>query len=62
MARFENEMRDHVYLQRVQEQMQVADQLRVRATPSFYLNGTFVDVSFGLAHLQQAVEQALHRA
>jgi len=62
MARFENEMRDHVYLQRVQEQMQVADQLRVRATPSFYLNGTFVDVSFGLAHLQQAVEQALQRA
>ena len=59
MARYENEMRDHVYLQRVQEQMQVADQLRVRATPSFYLNGAFVDVSFGLAHLQQAIEQVL---
>ena len=51
-----------MYLQRVQEQIQVADQLRVRATPSFYLDGTFVDVSFGLAHLQQAVEQALARA
>lgn len=62
MARYENEMRDHVYLQRVQEQMQAADQLRVRATPSFYLNGAFVDVSFGLTHLQQAVEQALARA
>jgi protein-disulfide isomerase len=61
MARFENEMRDHVYLQRVQEQMQVADQLRVRATPSFYLNGAFVDVSFGLTHLQQAIERALAR-
>jgi len=59
MARFENEMRDHVYLQRVQEQMQAADQLRVRATPTFYLNGTFVDVSFGLANLQQAIEHAL---
>ena len=59
MARFENEMRDHVYLQRVQEQMQAANQLRVRATPTFYLNGDFVDVSFGLANLQQAIERAL---
>jgi len=59
MARFENEMRDHVYLQRVQEQIQVGTQLRVRATPTFYLNGVFVDVSFGLEHLQQAVERAL---
>jgi protein-disulfide isomerase len=59
MARYENEMRDHVYLQRVQEQMQVANQLRVRATPTFYLNATFVDVSFGLTHLQQAIEAAL---
>jgi protein-disulfide isomerase len=62
MARFENEMRDHVYLQRVQEQMQVGDQLRVRATPTFYLNGEVVDVSFGLAHLQQAVGRALAAA
>lgn len=62
MARFENELRDHVYLQRVQEQMQVATQLRVRATPTFYLNGEFVDVSFGLLHLQQAIERVLDPA
>ena len=59
MARFENEMRDHVYVQRVQEQMQGAAALRVRATPTFYLDGAFVDVSFGLANLQQAIEHAI---
>ena len=62
MARYENEMRDHVYLQRVQEQMQGATALHVRATPSFYVNGVFVDVSFGLTHLHQAIEKALATA
>ncbi len=59
MARFENEMRDHVYLQRVQEQMQGATALGVRATPSFYVNAAFCDVSFGLEHLHQAIDKAL---
>lgn len=59
MARYENEMRDHVYLQRVQEQLQGGTALRVRSTPSFYVNGAFVDVSFGLTHLHQAVDKAL---
>ncbi|AMM26917.1 DsbA family protein [Variovorax sp. PAMC 28711] len=59
MARYENEMRDHVYLQRVQEQMQGATALHVRATPSFYVNGVFCDVSFGLEHLHQAIDKAL---
>jgi protein-disulfide isomerase len=62
MPRYENEMRDHVYLQRVQEQMQGATALHVRATPSFYVNGVFVDVSFGLTHLHQAIEKALATA
>lgn len=59
VTRFENEMRDHVYLQRVQAQIAVAEQLRVRATPTFYVNGVFVDVSMGLAHLRDAVDAAL---
>ncbi len=62
IPRFENELRDHVYLQRVQEQMQGAVALRVRATPTFFLNGEFCDVSFGLAHLQQRIEKALGAA
>ena len=62
LPRFENEMRDHVYLQRVNEQLAVAERLRVRATPTFYLNGVFVDISFGYEHLHKAIEAALARA
>jgi protein-disulfide isomerase len=59
MARFSNEMTDHVYLQRVQEQMEGARHLNVRATPTFYVNGELVDVSFGFDQLHKAVERAL---
>lgn len=62
MARYENEIRDHVYLQRVQEQMKVAERLHVRATPTFYVNGVFTDVSFGLQHLHEAIDKALAKA
>ncbi len=59
MARFSNEMTDHVYLQRVQEQIAGAGHLRVRATPTFYVNGQLADVSFGFDQLQKAIERAL---
>ena len=59
MARYENEMKDHVYLQRVQEQLQSGQRLAIRSTPAFYVNGVFADVSFGLEHLHQAIERAL---
>lgn len=59
MARFENEMKDHVYLQRVQEHLAGGRQLALRSTPAFYVNGVFTDVSFGLQHLREAIERAL---
>lgn len=59
MARYQNEMKDHVYLQRVQEQIAGGEHLAIRSTPAFYVNGVFVDVSFGLEHLQPAIERAL---
>lgn len=59
IARYQNEMRDHVYLQRVQEHIESARQLGIRASPAFYVNGRFVDVSFGLHHLQEAIDKAL---
>ena len=59
MARYENEMKDHVYLQRVQEQIASGQHLTIRSTPAFYVNGVFTDVSFGLQHLHQAIERAL---
>ena len=59
LARYQNEMKDHVYLQRVQEHMQSAQQLGLRSTPAFYVNGVFTDVSFGLQHLHEAIDKAL---
>ena len=59
MARYTNEMSDHVYLQRVQEHMLGGQHLGVRSTPAFYVNGAFIDVSFGLQHLHEAVDKAL---
>lgn len=58
MARYENEMKDHVYLQRVQEHLRGGRHLAVRSTPAFYVNGVFADVSFGLQHLHEAIDRA----
>lgn len=58
-VRFENEMKDNVYLQRVQEQIASGTRVGVRATPSFFVNRTFVDVSFGLERLETAIDAAL---
>lgn len=61
LPRYQYEMNDHVYLQRVQEHMQVARHLGVRSTPAFYVNGVFSDVSFGLQHLHESIDKALSR-
>ncbi len=59
MRRFDAALLGHAYLQRVQEQMESARLLSIRAMPTFYVNGVLVDVSFGLHHLTEAVEWAL---
>jgi protein-disulfide isomerase len=59
MARFDNELKDTVYRQRVQEQIASGQRAGVRATPTFFVNGRVVDVSFGLQHLHDAVDAAL---
>ncbi len=61
LPRYQNEMRDHVYLQRVQESMQSGRHLGVRSTPAFYVNGDLTDVSFGFERLHQAIEKALEQ-
>ena len=48
-----------VYLQRVQEHIESGTRNRVRSTPTFYVNGVVHDVSFGLEHLQRAIETEL---
>ena len=62
LARYRNEMSDHVYLQRVQEHMQTGRQLGVRSTPAFFVNGVIADVSFGMQHLHEAIDRALAAA
>ena len=57
-ARFRAELDDDVYLQRIREHIESGRTSHVRATPGFFVNGTIVDVSFGLRALFDAVEAA----
>jgi len=59
LERFDYEINDQVYRQRVNEHIDSGKLSGVRGTPTFFLNGNTVDVSFGLEHLRQAVEGAL---
>ncbi len=59
MQRYDYEMSDHVYLQRVQEHLASGNKSGVRATPTFFINGVVQDVSFGLGRLERAIESAL---
>jgi protein-disulfide isomerase len=61
LPRYQYEMNDHVYLQRVQEHMQGARHLGIRSTPVFFVNGVSADVSFGLQHLHESIDRALPR-
>jgi len=59
LQRYDYEMSDHVYLQHVQEHIDGGTKNRVRSTPTFFVNGVVHDVSFGLEHLQRAIETVL---
>lgn len=59
MARFTAEMDDGIYLQRVREHQRSGDASGVRGTPTFFVNGGLVDVSYGLHALLDAVDAQL---
>jgi len=59
LERFDYELKDQVYRQRVAEHVDSARRSGARVTPTFFINGAIVDVSFGLEHLFQAVEKEL---
>ena len=61
MARFTAEMKDTVYLQRIREQEQSGLKSGVRATPTFFLNGKILDVSYGVDPLFEAVKKAMNK-
>jgi protein-disulfide isomerase len=60
MVRYDADMADELYLQRVREHIDSGSQSGVRATPTFFINGKVQDVSFGLESLVHGVEKALH--
>ena len=59
MARYDAEMDDDVYLQRIREHVEGGTRSHLRSTPGFFVNGIIVDVSFGLRSLFDATEAAL---
>jgi protein-disulfide isomerase len=61
MARYTAEMDDHVYLQRIREHQQHGRDSGVRGTPTFYINGSIQDVSFGIHTLFDAVAALLKK-
>ena len=61
LSRFEGEMKDRIYLQRIQAHRHSGDLLELKGTPAFFLNGKIIDVSFGLEHLEDAVYAAVKK-
>lgn len=59
LERYDFEMEDHVYLQRVQEHMAGGRESGIRGTPAFFVNGKLHDTSFGFESLQPAITAAL---
>ena len=62
MARFTAGMDDEIYLQRVREHQKGGDASGVRGTPTFFVNGNLVDVSYGLHALIDAVDAKLQES
>lgn len=62
LVRYDYEMSDHVYLQRVQEHIESGTTSKIRSTPAFFINGVLHDVSFGFEELQRAIEAELGAA
>jgi len=62
LVRYVAEMNDHIYLQKVREQIDGGRRSHLRATPTFFVNGAVVDVSYGLESLHAAVAAAVERS
>ena len=59
LQRYDFEMDDHVYLQRVQEHIAGAEQSGVHGTPTLFVNGQLCDVSGGYERLREAINKVL---
>jgi len=61
LRRYDADMGDTVYLQRVLEDIEGARTSGVRSTPTFFVDGEIHDVSFGLQGLLDTVDAALKK-
>ena len=59
MARYDAEMDDEIYLQRIREHIEGGHRSHLKSTPGFFVNGAIVDVSFGLRALFDATAAAI---
>ena len=48
-----------MHVPRIRQNIDEGLRFGIRATPTFYVNGTLCDVSFGVLALRRAVEKAL---
>ncbi|HYJ20048.1 MAG TPA: DsbA family protein [Burkholderiales bacterium] len=61
LVRYDADMADELYRQRVREHIDGGNRSGVRATPTFFINGKIHDVSFGMQHLMEGIEAALKK-
>jgi protein-disulfide isomerase len=61
LPRFNKELEANVYRPRVWQDFEAGRSRGLRGTPGFYLNGRFIDTSYGLHHLRDAVRESLAR-
>jgi protein-disulfide isomerase len=59
LRRFNDDLKTHVHRARVLQDLRAGRSRGVRGTPGFYLNGKFLDTSYGLHPLRDAVRQGL---
>jgi protein-disulfide isomerase len=59
LGRFDSEMQEHLCRQRVQKDVDSGTSSHIQCTPAFFVNGVLHDVSFGLEHLEKAIEEEL---
>lgn len=61
MVRFDADMEDELYLQRIREHVEGGTLSGVRATPTFFINGRIHDASFGMQSLIDGIDAALRK-
>jgi protein-disulfide isomerase len=62
MVRFDADIEDELYLQRIREHIEGGRLSGVRYTPTFFINGRIHDASFGMQSLIDGIDATLRKA